>query len=385
MLKKTQGKSSSIVRAHERSSEEAVFSWAKDTLASLMQTMNSKQENRSWCVAMLYVLALTLGFTLGTGSAHFSPEIGAAIIQIFAGAIAGGIALWQFTKNFQQREDHQEEVRLQVRRKELQDQFVDIQNRLASTESIIRTNAALRLGQFGKFLKLGETEGAPLNEENYPYFVPAVSQLATVLYTEWSTEIRRAVTEAIEDLANFSSKRVDEGSQQLLHALIERLAVSNRIAKEQFIRAFAEYWAIQAPLSNPEREDYAFNFIAPVLRFCNNQEAKEACLVRLFQDGNDLERIFGPGITNHASFGSLEAFYNRLHEVQENWDEKKALANSLSALRTAEGQLMDSRDALAFAVRRLPHPATSFEEDTDTGSFHGINLARLCLRPTRCN
>jgi hypothetical protein len=130
----------------------------------------------------------------------------------------------------------------QFRSKELQDQFGDIQNRLASTEPSTRANAALRLAQFGETLKPGVGAGQPRNIENNPYFVPVVSQLSTTLYLEDNTAVRNAIREGVKNLITFAERESDE--QVLLYGLIERLADVNKAARDGFIRAFAEWTMI---------------------------------------------------------------------------------------------------------------------------------------------
>jgi hypothetical protein len=82
-----------------------------------------------------------------------APQLTLGGLQLGVAVIGGLIALWQFDRTHRQRQE-------QFDRKELQDQFVDIENRLASTEPTMRANAALRLAEFGKSLRPGRGNGS---------------------------------------------------------------------------------------------------------------------------------------------------------------------------------------------------------------------------------
>ncbi|MBC8142459.1 MAG: pentapeptide repeat-containing protein [Armatimonadetes bacterium] len=329
--------------------------------------------------------------------------LGPPTVQVVAGAIAGLVALWQFNRSHWQRDMHlvraqrlakrqadqkertdrelarQKELvdREHFRSKELQDQFGDIQNRLASPEPIIRANAALRLAQFGETLKPGVAEGELRTEKNNPYFVPVVSQLATALYLEPNPAIRKAIREAFKNLIAFAN--TDGDDQPLLHALIERLADANRTARDNFIKALAEWTVINKDWIASESEDaqtaftqdgecYSdylkekiFQFLCSVAPFCYRRDATESVLEYLIVWG---EQIDSSNVVERDSLFTIQRRkYEQKREAQGDAGEKsKGDAMLLPTLETTAQQLIDTRDSLADSLRSLKLP-TDFPVD----------------------
>lgn len=282
--------------------------------------------------------------------------------------------------------DQKERVdREHFRSKELQDQFGDIQDRLASTEPIIRANAAIRLAQFGKTLKPGEAK-EPKTEENYPYFIDASSQLATALHLESNPAIRKAIREAIKNLVSFAS--TDGDDQPLIHALIERLADVNRTARDSFIRAFAE-WAFadedcekltmlhfqklngdlthsksdEGILEQEAAKTRLFGFLASVAPFCQEQSTTRAVLESLMYWG---ERHDEKGVLERESLFMVQK-KKRAQKCKMKPNDIESDVLILQLLDTSAQQLIDTRDALAGALQSLK-PPTDFPS-TELKSF----------------
>ncbi len=279
-------------------------------------------------------------------------------------------------------ETRQTQERQHFRSKELQDQFGDIQNRLAATEPIIRANAALRLAQFGKTLKPGVKEGDPHTEENNPYFIDAVGQLATALYLEPNPAIRKAIREGFKNLIAFAN--TDGDDQPLLHALIERLADANRTARDNFVKAFAEWTVINKDWQEIEerraweekQERYGsqdedcgalqhkvLTFLTSVTPFCMKRDTTRSVLEDLLRWG---EQSGESGLLERESlFVVQRQKHEQIREAQSDPLQKsKEDAMLLPSLDTSAQQLIDARDSLAEALRALKKP-TDFPLDLE--------------------
>jgi uncharacterized protein YjbI with pentapeptide repeats len=382
-----------------------------------------RERNPVWKVFLSNVLAVAFGVSIGwlihgwgqivAGLGQIKVDgksavivLGPAFMQILAGLIAGSITLWQFLRSHRQRDEHlartqrlaqrqadqkertdrelarQKELtdREHFRSKELQDQFGDIQNRLASPEPIIRANAALRLAQFGETLKPGVEDGEPRTKENNPYFLPVASQLATALYLEPSQEIRRAIREAIKNLVAFTPV---DGDQPLLHGLIERLADANRTAKENFIRAFAD-WSVsdkdwqemmrlyyqegQGMEPKNKSEPYwgldikVHHLLSALAPFDSDEKVNRIILEDLKND--DKDRDADGKQSNLFDIQQRKTLERKATLSEDEW--REAALSYLSSIETAAQQLIDTRDVLAEALKAL-NPVLDFLTLPKTG------------------
>lgn len=257
--------------------------------------------------------------------------------------------------------------RLHFEHKELQEQFADIQNRLASPEPSIRANAALRLGMFATTIAPGLEKGAPRIEENNPYFLPAASQLATALTLEENPAIRKAILDALKRMDEFAKP---EPGQQLLHELIERLADANRTAKDAFIVAIGE-WVSGNPdweeaetrfIDNQGRtvEDDLFDLLSSIAAFSSEKEKTQICLDDLMSEDRVSEkfRVKIPGKYDKHR----EIYRAKLRYLSEE-EKAKAVALLLPRLETTAHQLRDTRDALSRALNALEAVGIEFPKN----------------------
>lgn len=286
----------------------------------------------------------------------------------------------------------------QFRSKELQDQFGDIQNRLASPEPIIRANAALRLAQFGETRKPGVEDDEPRTKDDCPYFVPVASQLATALYLEPNPAIRKAIREAIKNLISFANTKEDD--QPLLHALIERLADANRTARDNFIRAFAEWtvadedWQMLqgTEYDDPEHEIWedgetkayhlrnnVFGFLASVAPFCREQKTTRLVLETLITFGARKDDEGKPSQGSTFAVQRRKSLQKR--KAQKDATEQAKLdALLLPSLETAAQQLIDTRDALAEGLNALTKPKSfTLPFTPNWRREHALNLSYCFL------
>lgn len=278
-------------------------------------------------------------------------------------------------------EIRQEQERLHFERRELQEQFVDIENRLASAEPIIRANAALRLAEFAKRPQPRPTEAPveqPRTEEHFPYFVPVASQLATALHLESNAAVRQDILKAFRSLAEWACNETD---QPLLQPLIERMADANRTAKNAFIKAMAEYNAVlsaAAETKNPsDNTKMDFEFLTALAPFCEHAETSEICLSALMTEGE--ERDEGAQVIKRGKYAVQQAVYAAKRKAQTEEERTKEDASRLPRLETAAQQLIDTRNAMAQALKLLAQPA-DFPQQAISDALSELSVAVTLLR-----
>lgn len=309
-------------------------------------------------VLLCFMLAFGAGAVAGYEIAYvhwwngFS-AIAPQIVTVAGGAIAGTVALWQYNRSHQQRD-------VQFRKKELQDQFVDIQDRLAAPEAIISANAALRLAEFGKTQGPETQSGDQHSVTNNPYFLPAASQLATALYLEPRTEVRKTVLEAIRSLIVFGA---DGAKQPLLLGLIERLVSANRAAKEVFIRAMAEHAVSSSFASDSvkraKRKKYVpneseLNFISSLAPFCFWISETRTCLTSLMLSGE--ERDDEGNIVRESDYVVHCRTYDETLSKMVYDERVGVMAGTFPKLRETAQKAIDIRDGLVAALAELKEP-----------------------------
>ncbi len=233
---------------------------------------------------------------------------------------------------------------MQFAKKELHDQFVDIENRLASSEPMMRANAALRLAEFGTRLiprtaKENEADPTPpRNAKNNPYFNQSASQLATALHLEANSAVRKDMVKAFASMKAWAEK---EPGQELLHELIHRIAEANRTAKDAFTKAMAEYGVVWVMGKTEEEGETEEDFVASIAPFCEEKATTKIVLQALRGDAE--------------KYAARQTAYRKKWQAEP--DSAKEEAARLTALETAAKQLIDTRDALATAMSALDKPA----------------------------
>lgn len=276
----------------------------------------------------------------------------------------------------------EEREALQHARKELQDQFIDIQNRLTQAEPMIRANAAMRLGEFARTPKPqvvkdveGETVEGILShtQDNYPYFAPSLAQLSIALYLEPRSEVRKAIKYALSRVVDFAK---DGEGQPFLYQVIERLIDANKTAKEIFIKAFANWTVVDktwGELLDDDSDDSIYryfdqngntlgdaeyermvNLTSSIAPFCVDASATRDVLETLMSEGR-IEN--GSKIVRQSHFYVQREKYSETRNAQADAAEKsKTDALALPELERSAQQLMDTRDCLCIALKALSKP-----------------------------
>jgi hypothetical protein len=159
-----------------------------------------------------------------------------------AAVFTGVIALVTFAFTRAQNQEHferQQAAELErFDRQELDDLFIDIQNRFSSGSAIMRANAGIRLAEMAEMHLPGKP--AIRTCENYPFFSRAASQLAAALHMETEQAVRDEVMKALLRMTEFAS----EGNQALFTLQIAELACANRNAGKAFMEALARYCSL---------------------------------------------------------------------------------------------------------------------------------------------
>jgi hypothetical protein len=200
---------------------------------------------------------LVLRITAERGSLWWTQFPWYAAAAAFAGAIALVTFLFTRAQNQQQFERQQAAEQERFDRQELCALFIDIQNRFASENAMMRANAAIRLAEMAQTLLPGKS--AVRARENYPFFSRTASQLAAALHMEQDQAVRDEVMKALNRMKEFARG----GDQALLEIQINELADANRSAQKGFVEALARYCSLF-----PERTDDNLRPLIGLAPFC---------------------------------------------------------------------------------------------------------------------
>lgn len=217
------------------------------------------------------------------------------------------------------RKDPQQQLAYQA----MELRFADIQPRLVSTVPHTRASGMLDLGELARIPEPG-------GEESYPFFPRAVSHLTAALYLEAERAPRDEALHTLEVLAAFAR----DHAPTMLAQLINDLAHANRTACNTLIDALATRFAPLEQITDTELTP-----ILPLLRLTDSQE-RDASLLRDLLASARCQETF-------AAYRSLQ-----IESGTPNADEQR----TLQAIGVAAINLKDCRDALAQALRTLPHP-----------------------------
>lgn len=230
--------------------------------------------------------------------------------------------------------------------KELHEQFVDIQNRLALSDPSVRANAVLRIGIFGTTALPHIKPNSPIIATNYPYFLPVVSQLATMLTLEENPSILDSVVRAISGLTEFAKHGIN---QHLLHSMLELLSIANISAKKAFVKSMAEWVAgddawedadIYFDHDGNSREDDLIELLATISGFCSATSITVKSLYTLRDEDYK------------AKVRVAIASYRRLQETEK----VNKTAMLLPHIEVTSQQLRSTRDALSNSLQALVAP-----------------------------
>ncbi len=264
-------------------------------------------------------------------------------IATVLGNTALAIFAWfQFRRNYDQKEkqfkDDLQQKQTQFEEKTQEDRFKDIQDRFADADDKTRANAALRLAEMAQLPK-PDAKGKPVCDENYPFFMRATAPLAIALHMEKDASVRAANKEALANMVIWVRAR--EESADLLCTLIAKLYDANIIAKRAFITAFAEYCNTQQGTSVEDgqlSENLEWELLSSVASFTGNTQQTKTTLVSMMKTDE-----FVSGCTIHQKMHGLSLP-----------DLRKMEGVLLSQVKLESARLIDTRDALACALRALP-------------------------------
>lgn len=248
-------------------------------------------------------------------------------------------------------------------RMEQASRFRDIQDRFASPDEKTRAAAALRLGALAQESLPGTEPGAPRNEAHYPYFLPAVYALNEGLMAEESARARQVMWEAIGHMAQFArtGQANDDG---LLLPLIRRTANANRLTKEAFIDALAEYGSF-ADLTAPptvEKPETALSRMVILTAFTNQPDATATCLKNLIA----ADRYKAHQLVYLARRAAAS---ERTGTGEARKDREKTDALLIEKIEVTAGRLRDTRDALAVCLKALDRSRELPSEDVATDTI----------------
>ena len=243
-------------------------------------------------------------------------------------------------KEAQFKED-QRQKQIQFEEKAQADRFNDIQNRFADKDDKTRASAALRLAEMGKEVLPGlfASGASPaFTEENFPYFLRAVSPLARALHMEENEAVLGAVKEALGTLASFTKGK--DGDDRLLHKMITKIYDANITTKKKFTKALAEYKA-------SEPGDGDMDLLESITRFTNEEEATKTVLLCFM---------------NTDYYKGKQALFLKISEGRKNDDETSSL---LLLVEKEAVHLTSARDALQVALKSLSRPVGAPLDDAD--------------------
>lgn len=264
-------------------------------------------------------------------------------ITILAGFFAGVFAYFQWLFSHKQRRD-------QFDRKEQQDLFTDIQDRFTSADQITRASATLRLGEFGRSINPGAFKWfwqsyPQFSERNYPFFRPVAAHLATALHIEQDADIRTTIKEAFATLSRFARQG---NSYYLQLELIRELADANEAAERTFIRALAHY---HAPLTQDQRTE-SENLLLTIASF----HERDAPGPFLPDTKTGMTRSVLQKMRNRLEYVNDQKIFIALRAAQTEDEQKNSDKTLFPALQTASAVLIDTRDALAYALKDMTTP-----------------------------
>ena len=217
----------------------------------------------------------------------------------------------------------QKDPQQQLEYQALELQYIDVQERLAS--STLKERVGALLGLAG----LARTHLVYM-EEPYPFFLRAVSHLAAALYLEPETVTRDQAMRSLGELAAFAR----DGDPRLLPLLIDNLAHANRAAYG------ALEYVLAARLSGKATvEDTDLKPLLPLLRFTASEETDMAVLRELISSPSCQKAMAAQRVLPASGKTSGRSEAPDLH---------------LSLVAAAA--LRDTRDVLAQALRALPPP-----------------------------
>jgi hypothetical protein len=262
------------------------------------------------------------------------------VAAIFSAMI--GLVTFLFTRaqNQQQFEHQQAAEQERFDRRELDDLFIDIQDRFAAESAIMRANAAIRLGEMAGMGLPGRP--AARTPENYPFFSRAASQLAAALHMETEQAVRDEVMKALHRMTLFAA----EADPTLFTLQIMEVACANRNAGKAFLEALARYCSLFEKLTDDDLRP--LTGFAP---FCL-QPSTTLITLRDLATSKKCRDAAGVYAALRAAERAVAASDHPLTHVREPKERRCLLAE----IQSTAARLIDTRIALVLALRARSGP-----------------------------
>lgn len=309
----------------------------------------------------------------------------------FAAIIAGGSAIGTalIARNTAEKKrtsdeniaaDRKRQDSLHFARKEQQDQFIDIQNRLEKETPFVRANAALRLAGFAmRPDPEQEIFNNPIarNDKSFPYFLPSASLLTNALYLEPEQSVRHSITEALILLTRFAK---DSEQAELLYRMLDRLIEINRLAKAQFIK-FLAAWSVTLNTGN-KVSGGNLSLAATITRFCLDKEVTEFCILSLMQEGE--ERTADGLVKTESNYAQQCHIATSQRAVLSEQEKNNHDALCLPQLERSSKQLADVCYATANLLKLLPNQTSQKVKQSEIRTLR-MNLTEALNKASLTN
>ncbi len=305
-------------------------------------------------------------------------------ITVLLGALAGG-ALWvinwfqkQATIDTQrdalqetqrQFEENRKKDQNQFQRRMLEERFNRILDDIAKEDPASRAGAASRLASIAKELSPEVESGAAISEDNNPFYMPAVRQLAQRLIMEENKQVGAAIQDALEEISAWTKKEaegainrpvaraeIDKTQAQLIHILAE----TNRSALAAWLDAFAGF-LIAKKVFPAEGSD--LKFADSLMEQISNDSS---LLPSLKNRANWCyqEETYTQAIHSLIGLADFKTSYQRRREDQGASEKDSEKVKRDFALATQ--RLLFARDTLSIGLKHLPEPTNLPKVDEDS-------------------
>lgn len=237
-------------------------------------------------------------------------------------------------------------------------QFTEAQTRLGSPDAKTRAVAALQLADLA-LLPKPTAGGGAFDAENYSRFASTGAQMALALQMEQNPDVRAALGQATQKLTAFAGEKKNMAWQ---YALANQLADANRRVKQSFTQTLARYAAANEVTKPP-----TLRVLSTVAPFAARPETTMVVL---------------KGVMATDRFRADKRIGIRLRDAQTFAQRRAADASLLAAVQLRATHLVDSRDALADALRALKpasEPAPTLPAAATKQSKRTLQLADCFL------
>ncbi len=236
-------------------------------------------------------------------------------------------------------------------------QFTEVQTRFGSPDARTRAVAALQLADLA-LLPKPAAGGSAFDEENYPRFASTGAQMALALQMEQNPDVRAALGQATRKLTAFAGEK----NTAWQYALANQLADTNRRVKQSLTRALARYAA-----ANDVTQPPTLQVLATIAPFVARPETTTVVL---------------KDVMATEQFRADKRIGIRLRDALTPEQRRAADASLLATLQVRAAHLVDSRDALADALRALKpasEPAPTLLPGAKKQTRHTLQLADCFL------